>query len=116
MIASIPSPSSNMLFGRIHMYGVMIALGVLAGVWLGRRRWGQRGHDPDDMADVAVWAVPAGLIGARLYHVITDWPSRYSGGRWWPDVFMIWRGGLGIPGGIVLGTAAASEPGPTTPP
>ena len=106
MIASIPSPSSNMLFGRIHMYGVMIALGVLAGVWLGRRRWGQRGHDPDDMADVAVWAVPAGLIGARLYHVITDWPSRYSGGRWWPDAFMIWRGGLGIPGGIVLGTAA----------
>ena len=52
MIASIPRPSSNMLFGRIHMYGVMIALGVLAGVWLGRRRWGQRGHDPDDMADV----------------------------------------------------------------
>jgi prolipoprotein diacylglyceryl transferase len=52
-------------------------------------------------------AIPAGLIGARLYHVITDWPDLYSSGRWWPDAFFIWKGGLGIPGGVLLGAIAA---------
>ena len=70
-LASIPSPSSNKL-GPFHMYGLMIALGVLAAVELGRKRWRARGGDPDDVYYVAFWAVPAGLIGARLYHVATE--------------------------------------------
>ena len=101
MLASIPSPSSNRL-GPFHMYGLMIALGVIAAVELGRRRWRERGGDPDDVYAIAFLAVPAGLIGARLYHVLTDWRS--FEGRWL-DAFKIWQGGLGIPGGMALGIA-----------
>ena len=105
----IPSPSSNeLVLGplRLHLYGLMIALGVVAAVALGRRRWAARGGDPEDVSAMAVWAVPAGLIGARLYHVITDWPRLYSGGRWWPAAFEVWHGGLGIPGGVAAGALA----------
>lgn len=101
VLSSIPSPSSNTV-GPFHMYGLMIALGVIAAVELGRKRWRARGGDPDDLYAIAFWAVPAGLIGARLYHVITDW--RTYEGRWL-DAFKIWNGGLGIPGGIALGVA-----------
>jgi prolipoprotein diacylglyceryl transferase len=101
MFASIPSPGSNTV-GPFHMYGLMIALGVIAAVELGRRRWAARGGNPDDLYAIAFWAVPAGLIGARLYHLATDWRS-YEGR--WIDAFKIWNGGLGIPGGIALGVA-----------
>jgi prolipoprotein diacylglyceryl transferase len=84
------------------MYGLMIALGVLAAVELGRKRWRDRGGNPDDVYAIAFLAVPAGLIGARLYHVATDWRS-YQGR--WVDAFKIWEGGLGIPGGVALGIA-----------
>ena len=76
----------------VRYYGVMIALGVLAAVTLARQRWKAMGNDPDEIADVAVWAVPAGLIGARLYHVITDWNDVYSNGRWMWRAFEIWTG------------------------
>jgi len=89
------------------MYGLMIALGVLAAVELGRKRWRARGGDPDDVYVVAFWAVPAGLIGARLYHVATDWRS-YEGR--WLDALKIWQGGLGIPGGVALGVAVGLWP------
>ena len=101
-MASIPSPSSGRL-GPLHMYGLMIALGVVAAVELGRVRWRKRGGNPDDVYAIALWAVPAGLIGARLYHVATDWNRLYANGRWWPEAFKIWNGGLGIPGGAALG-------------
>ncbi|MBU6329118.1 MAG: prolipoprotein diacylglyceryl transferase [Acidobacteria bacterium] len=101
MLAAIPSPGSNTL-GPFHMYGLMIALGVVAAVELGRVRWRARGGDPDDIYAIAVWAVPAGLLGARLYHVLTDWRS-YEGR--WLDALKIWQGGLGIPGGMALGIA-----------
>ena len=104
LVASIPSPSSNGLsLGPLDLraYGVMIALGVLAAVWLSRRRWEARGGDPDQISRIALWAVPAGLIGARLYHVITDWKKFQSAG--WMEVFAIWNGGLGIPGGMAAG-------------
>lgn len=103
LIASIPSPSSNSLdIGPLSFryYGLMIALGVLAAVEIGRKRWADRGGDPDDVIEIAKWAVPAGLIGSRIYHVMTDWKS-YQGR--WLDAFKIWEGGLGIPGGLVLG-------------
>ncbi len=110
MLNAIPSPSSEALeVGPLsfRFYGLAIALGVLAAVWLARRRWAAMGGDPEDITSVALVAVPAGLIGARAYHVLTDWGSRYSGGRWWPDAFEIWSGGLGIPGGVIGGALAA---------
>lgn len=103
--ASLPSPSSGTIeLGPLNLtaYGLMIALGVVAAVWLAQRRWAARGGDPDDIVTIAMWAVPAGLVGARLYHVITDW-QRFRGE--WLDALKIWEGGLGIPGGIALGTA-----------
>lgn len=80
----------------------MIALGAVAATWLmGRRlesrKWGTR----DDASSIAIWAVPAGVVGARLYHVVTDW-ERFDD-RWF-DALKIWKGGLGIYGGLVLGT------------
>jgi prolipoprotein diacylglyceryl transferase len=100
MVASIPSPSSNH-WGPFHFYGLMIALGVFAAVEIASRRWRSRGGDPDDMWAIAIWAVPAGLIGARIYHLITDWrtyiPHDVGG------MVKIWDGGLGIPGGIIAG-------------
>jgi len=106
LIASIPSPSSDALeLGPLTLraYGVMIALGVLAAVWLGQKRWSARGGGPDDVANLAMWAVPAGLIGARIYHVVTDW--RFDEG--FAEPFKIWEGGLGIPGGVIAGVFTA---------
>jgi prolipoprotein diacylglyceryl transferase len=103
ILGAIPSPSTKAInIGPLHLraYGLMIALGVFAAVWLAQRRWAKRGHDPEDWVYVAMRAVPAGLIGARVYHVITDWKS--FEGRW-GDVYKIWQGGLGIPGGLIAG-------------
>ncbi len=103
VLASIPSPSSNALeLGPLtfRYYGLMIALGVLAAVEIASRRWEARGGERDDILEIAKWAVPAGLIGSRIYHVATDW-KRYQGR--WLDAFKIWEGGLGIPGGLFLG-------------
>lgn len=102
VLLTIPSPESNSI-GPLHMYGLMIALGVIAAVWLSRRRWEALGGDPEDITTIALWAVPAGLVGARLYHVATDWK------KYFPDrpveALYLWQGGLGIPGGIALGVA-----------
>ncbi len=101
-LAAIPSPSSNQLdIGPISLnyYGLCIGVGVVAAVVIGQRRWQARGGNPDDIGYIATWAVPAGLVGARLYHVITDWRPI---GVW----LKVWEGGLGIPGGLVLGTLA----------
>ena len=104
-IAGIPSPSSGSLdFGplKLNAYGAMIALGVVAAVWLGGKRLVARGIvTTDDMSAIAMWGVPFGVVGARLYHVITDWQLfRDNPGA----IVQIWKGGLGIWGGIALGT------------
>lgn len=106
VLASIPSPSSGVLdLGPVSLraYGLMIALGVVAAVALSQRRWAGRGGDPEDISTIALWAVPAGLVGARLYHVVTDW--RFDEG--WAEPFKIWEGGLGIPGGMAAGILMA---------
>ena len=106
IFASFPSPPSEAIeLGPLTLraYGLAIALGVLAGVWLAQRRWVAVGGDPDDISRIAMWAVPAGLIGARLYHVVTDW--RFDEGI--AEPFKLWEGGLGIPGGMAAGILAA---------
>ncbi len=104
IVASIPSPSSGALnIGplSIHAYGLMIALGVIAAVWLTGRRLEAKGQGTrEDASSMAVWAVIAGVIGSRLYHVVTDWSTfKHDLGR----IPQLWRGGLGIPGGILFG-------------
>ena len=103
--ASIPSPGSDSLdIGSLELraYGLMIALGVLAAAWLFHRRFTQRGHSPELASSTTVWAVIAGLIGSRIYHVITDWKT-YQGN--WGEVWQIWEGGLGIPGAVAAAAA-----------
>ena len=103
MLASLPSPSDGTLdIGPLELraYGLMIALGVLAAVRLASARWERMGGKGEDLTVVATWAVPAGLVGARLYHVATDY-QRFQGQ--WLDAFKIWQGGLGIWGGVALG-------------
>jgi prolipoprotein diacylglyceryl transferase len=98
-VGSIPSPSFNTI-GPIHLYGLCIALGVIAAVTISSKRWEARGGNPDDIGTIALWAVPAGVIGARIYHVATDWKTYQDD---WIEAFKITNGGLGIPGGVALG-------------
>lgn len=103
-LASIPSPSDGALhlFGlSIHMYGLMIALGVVAAVWLAGRRLEAAGAGTrDDVASIAVWAVAAGVIGSRIYYIVTDKSQPWKTPSRW---IKIWEGGLGIPGGLLAG-------------
>jgi len=106
IFASFPSPSSEAIeLGPLTLraYGLAIACGVLVGVWLAQKRWSAVGGGPDDVSKLAMWAVPAGLIGSRIYHVFTDW--RFDEG--FAEPFKIWEGGLGIPGGIAAGVLMA---------
>jgi prolipoprotein diacylglyceryl transferase len=108
-LASIPSPPWNTIeLGPLNLrfYGLMIALGVIAAVWLlGRQLESHRLGTTDDAGSIGVWGVVAGVIGARLYHVITDW-SRFSDDL--GSIPKIWEGGLGIPGGLIAGIAAGA--------
>ncbi|MFI2510288.1 prolipoprotein diacylglyceryl transferase [Streptomyces sp. NPDC018972] len=109
-LAYIPSPSSGVLYlGPVPLrgYAFCIIIGVFVAVWLGNKRWIARGGRAGTVADIAVWAVPFGLIGGRLYHVITDYQLYFSEGRDWVDAFKIWEGGLGIWGAIALGALGA---------
>jgi prolipoprotein diacylglyceryl transferase len=105
-LAFIPSPSTNgfhigALF--IHVYGLMYVVGIALAIYITRRRWRAMGGNPDLVSDVALWAVPAGIIGGRIYFDITtpaDIPH-----HWW-GILAVWSGGLGIWGGIAGGAAA----------
>lgn len=108
MLAAIPSPgASSISLGPLQLraYGLMIALGVIAAVHLSKRRWAARGGDPEQITVIALWGVPAGLIGARAYHVLTDW-KRFHYEDGWLEALAVWKGGLGIPGGMAAGVAA----------
>lgn len=109
-LAFIPSPSVGVVhLGPIPLrgYAFCIIIGVFVGVWLGNKRWVQRGGRSGTVADIAVWAVPFGLIGGRLYHVITTYEP-YFGPNGHPlDAFKVWEGGLGIWGAVALGAVGA---------
>jgi prolipoprotein diacylglyceryl transferase len=108
VIAAIPSPhDSGIDIGPffLHAYGVLYAVAVVAAVIITRRRWAARGGDPELVDEVALWGFPAGLIGGRLYHVITSWDEVPH--TWWGP-FAVWKGGLGVWGGILCGTLAGA--------
>ena len=106
LLASIPSPAwSGFDIGpvRIHAYALCILLGIALALWLTNKRWQARGGTEDDLWTIAIWAIPAGIIGGRLYHVFST-PDPYFG----PDgdpvaALYIWNGGLGIWGAVALG-------------
>ena len=103
-LASIPSPPTNgihlgPLF--IHVYGLMYVVGISLAIYITGRRWAAAGGDRSLVYDVALWAVPAGIVGGRIYFDVTtpfDMPH-----HWWGP-FAVWDGGLGIWGGIALAT------------
>src|SRR5919198_5376637 len=106
MIGSIPSPSSNGLqLGPlfVHAYGLAYVVAVLAAVAIAARRWEARGGDRALVREVALWGFPAGLLGGRLYFLATSWNE--VPGHWWGPL-AVWRGGLGVLGGIAAGTLA----------
>jgi prolipoprotein diacylglyceryl transferase len=116
LLASIPSPSSGILhIGPVplRMYGLMLLIGIAACVWLTKRRWVARGGQADLVYEVALWGVLAGIVGARLYHDVTSWNQDQLLGLapgphpWWGP-FAVWKGGLGIWGGILFGVAAGA--------
>jgi prolipoprotein diacylglyceryl transferase len=104
-LSFIPSPARNGFYLGplfVHAYGLAYVLAVAAAIFVSRRRWRRAGGDPDLCYEVAMWGFPAGLIGGRIYFLITT-PSQIPPHWWGP--FAIWKGGLGIWGGIAAGVA-----------
>ena len=103
---SIPSPDNGVWhLGPLPLraYALCIIAGVVVAVWMGERRWVARGGEPGEIQDLALWAVPFGLVGGRLYHVLTDHDLYFGEGRHAIEALYVWRGGLGIWGAIALG-------------
>jgi prolipoprotein diacylglyceryl transferase len=112
VLAAIPSPDPSwMSFGigplTIHTYALCIIAGIVAATAIAERRWIARGGLPGQVLDVIVWAVPFGIVGARIYHVVSS-PEAYFGAGGDPvRALYIWEGGLGIWGAVALGALGA---------
>jgi prolipoprotein diacylglyceryl transferase len=103
LVASIPAPGVRELsIGPfdIRLYALCLLAGVVAAAWLTMRRWAAGGGDPELVLEVTLWSVLGGLIGARLYHVVTSYDE--LGDEWYAPI-AIWEGGLGIWGGVLVG-------------
>jgi prolipoprotein diacylglyceryl transferase len=103
-LAFIPSPPANgfhlgPLF--VHVYGLMYVAGIALAVYITGRRWAAAGGDRSLVYDVVLWAVPAGIVGGRIYFDVTT-PFDITPHTWWGP-FAVWMGGLGVWGGIALG-------------
>jgi len=107
---TIPSPDQGVWhLGPVPLraYALCIIAGIIVAIWIGERRWVARGGRPNEVSDLALWAVPFGVVGGRLYHVMTDWQTYFGdGGNPWAALY-IWRGGLGIWGAVALGALGA---------
>jgi len=110
-LAYIPSPPQgvwHLWVIPIRAYALFIIVGIIVALILGDRRWVARGGQPGVIYDIALWAVPFGLIGGRLYHVMTDWRTYFSDdGAGLAGALRIWDGGLGIWGAVALGGVGA---------
>jgi prolipoprotein diacylglyceryl transferase len=105
--ASIPSPDAAVWqLGPIPLraYALLIILGIVVAIWVGSVRYRKRGGEPGVIADLAVWAVPFGIVGGRIYHVLSDWQLYFGpGGSGLEGAIRIWDGGLGIWGAVAFG-------------
>jgi prolipoprotein diacylglyceryl transferase len=111
LVAYIPSPSRGAFpVGplTIHMYGVMLLLGIAGCMWLSGRRWVRWGGDWDLIFRMALWGVIAGIIGARAYHDLTSWNQDPTIHQHWYGFAAVWDGGLGIWGAIPVGCLAGA--------
>ena len=109
-LLTIPSPSDGVWeLGPVPIrgYALCIIAGIIAAIWIGEKRWVARGGRYGDVQDVAIWAVPFGLVGARAYHVATDWGRYFGEGDNPVTALYVWQGGLGIWGGIAFGALGA---------
>ncbi len=111
LLASIPSPDQGVWdLGPIPIraYALIILVGVVVGAVIGDRRWVARGGRKGEIYDLALWAVPFGIVGARVYHVLTDWTTYFGDdGAGLMAALKIWQGGLGIWGAVAGGTLGA---------
>jgi prolipoprotein diacylglyceryl transferase len=111
VIAYFPSPPQgvwHIWLVPIRAYALFIILGIVAALIIGDRRWVARGGERGVIYDIALWAVPFGLIGGRLYHLATDWRTYFGDGGAGPIAALrIWDGGLGIWGAVALGGVGA---------
>lgn len=111
LLAYIPSPAQGVWHlgpVPIRAYALCIITGIIAALIIGDRRWVARGGEPGVIYDIALWAVPFGLIGGRLYHLMTDWRTYFAeGGAGFAGAVRIWDGGLGIWGAVALGGVGA---------
>ena len=106
ILSSIPSPSISYFdVGplRIHFYAVFILIGIAAAILIGNRRLVARGAQSWVVLDIALWTVPFGIIGARLFHVLTHFTDYFGLGKSPMDIFSVWNGGLAIYGALILG-------------
>ncbi|WP_433202507.1 prolipoprotein diacylglyceryl transferase [Dactylosporangium sp. CS-047395] len=109
-LAAIPSPARGVWhLGQlpIRAYALCIIAGIVVAVALTTRRWVAAGNRRDDVVDVAMWAVPFGIVGGRIYHVLTDPELYFAAGRNPVRALYVWEGGLGIWGAIALGAVGA---------
>ncbi|MDA3655981.1 prolipoprotein diacylglyceryl transferase [Mycobacterium xenopi] len=111
ILAYFPSPPRGVWhLGPIPIraYALFIIVGIVVALLIGDRRWAARGGERGVIYDIALWAVPFGLVGGRLYHLITDWRTYFgSGGAGLVAALRIWDGGLGIWGAVALGGVGA---------
>jgi prolipoprotein diacylglyceryl transferase len=111
LVAFIPSPSQGVwTLGPlpVRAYALLIVAGIIVAVVVGSRRYVARGGSPGVIGDIALWAVPFGIIGGRLYHVLSDWQLYFApGGSGIVGALRIWDGGLGIWGAVALGGLGA---------
>ncbi|MEY4502829.1 MAG: hypothetical protein RLZZ576_83 [Actinomycetota bacterium] len=109
-VAAIPSPAESTIdlgFARIHYYALFILLGIAVAVYWSNRRLVKRGGESGLMLDVAIWAVPFGIVGARLFHVLTHLSDYVGEGKDLLKILYVWEGGLAIYGALIFGVVGA---------
>ena len=111
LLSSIPSPSRGVWYlGPIPLraYAFCILIGMATAIWLTTKRYSRRGGDPDLVIDVALVSIPLGIVGARVYHVLSSWEPFFgpNGDPW--EAFKIWHGGIGVWGGVLTAVVVAA--------
>ena len=110
IFASIPAPSISYFdVGpfRVHIYALCILAGIVVAIWLANRRLNQRGGESGVAIDISLWAVPFGIVGGRIFHVLTHINDYFYAGADISAIFRVWEGGLAIYGAIAFGLLGA---------